>query len=64
MTAATTYIKRFNAGLLGGPLKKQQCAPLELLPGELLLEVAENLPCNSDRLALATMVSRAIPWRH
>lgn len=57
MTIATNYVKRFNTGLFGGPLKKQQCAPIELLPGEILLEIVENLPSRTDKLYLGMTVS-------
>lgn len=55
------YLKRFNTGLFlfGGPQTKQQCAPLELLPGEILLEIAESLPCSTDKLAFGMTVSVA-----
>ena len=61
MTIATNYIKRFNTGLLGGPLKKQQCAPIELLPGEIMLEIADSLPNRADKLCLAMTVSKQFP---
>lgn len=56
MTGVANYLKRFNTGLIGGPQEKQRCMPLELLPGEIVLDIAECLPTRGDRLCFAMTV--------
>ncbi|GJE95489.1 hypothetical protein PsYK624_116740 [Phanerochaete sordida] len=59
MTGVANYLKRFNTGLIGGPQEKQRCTPLELLPGEIVLDIAECLPTRGDRLCFA-MTSKVL----
>ncbi|EKM54414.1 uncharacterized protein PHACADRAFT_185339 [Phanerochaete carnosa HHB-10118-sp] len=59
MTSVASYVKLFNTGLFGGPQEKQQCAPFELLPGEILLDIAEYLPTRAEKLCLA-MTSKVL----